>query len=229
MINISSIQLEYLGASYEVSPRLELITNCTSKSTAWYEVLSIVMKEGKCECPITFFSKLDDRNTYRLYRHCLEEAAAQGVKNISLNADIELLSSSYIELLVEEFTSMNFVFEYSEMHSNQSLRTIKSRLAAIRLNPRVSIWLDDFGTKSANFDLISRIDFDGIKMSKELFWDLYARDRTLLRHLIKLMKSKANIAVIEGVDTFDKYIFCRERNCLMQGYFFIEIERKGVS
>jgi EAL domain-containing protein (putative c-di-GMP-specific phosphodiesterase class I) len=76
---------------------------------------------------------------------------------------------------------------------------------------------------------ISRIDFDGIKMSKELFWDLYARDRTLLRHLIKLMKSKANIAVIEGVDTFDKYIFCRERNCLMQGYFFIEIERKGVS
>lgn len=35
-----------------------------------------------------------------------------------------------------------------------------------------------------------------------------------------MIKRKANIVVQEGVDIVDSYIFCKEQQCLMQGYFF---------
>jgi hypothetical protein len=43
-----------------------------------------------------------------------------------------------------------------------------------------------------------------------------------------MIKRKASIIVIEGVDSFDKYIFCKEQQCLMQGYFFNEVESSAV-
>jgi hypothetical protein len=39
-----------------------------------------------------------------------------------------------------------------------------------------------------------------------------------------MIKRKANIVVQEGVDIVDNYIFCKEQQCLMQGYFFNEIK-----
>jgi EAL domain-containing protein (putative c-di-GMP-specific phosphodiesterase class I) len=72
------------------------------------------------------------------------------------------------------------------------------------------------------------ISFDAVKMSEELFWDLHQNDKLLLKYLVKMIKRKANMIVIEGVDSFDKYIFCKEHQCLMQGDFFNEIKNSAV-
>jgi EAL domain-containing protein (putative c-di-GMP-specific phosphodiesterase class I) len=72
------------------------------------------------------------------------------------------------------------------------------------------------------------INFDAVKMSKELFWDLYENDKILFKYLVKMVKRKANIMVVEGVDSYDKYIFCKEQQCLMQGYFFNEIKKSAA-
>jgi EAL domain-containing protein (putative c-di-GMP-specific phosphodiesterase class I) len=43
-----------------------------------------------------------------------------------------------------------------------------------------------------------------------------------------MIKRKANMIVIEGVNSFEKYIFCKEQQCLMQGYFFSEFKVSAV-
>jgi EAL domain-containing protein (putative c-di-GMP-specific phosphodiesterase class I) len=63
---------------------------------------------------------------------------------------------------------------------------------------------------------------DAVKMSKELFWDLHENDTISLKHMLKMIKRKANIIVIKGVERVEKYIFCKEQQCLMQGYFLMK-------
>jgi EAL domain-containing protein (putative c-di-GMP-specific phosphodiesterase class I) len=132
-------------------------------------------------------------------------------------------------MLLSEFGSNKIILELVETSPLDTIIQINDRFNEIKANPKVSIWLDDFGTEHANFDLVNLVNFDAIKMSKELFWDLYENDKILLKYLIKMIKRKANMIVIEGVNSFEKYIFCKEQQCLMQGYFFSEIEVSDVS
>tara|TARA_B110000503_G_C6785205_1_gene264958 strand:- start:119 stop:517 length:399 start_codon:yes stop_codon:yes gene_type:complete len=132
-------------------------------------------------------------------------------------------------MLLSEFGSDTIILELVESSPLHLIIQIQDRLNEIRKNPRVRIWLDDFGTERSNFDVMNVINFDGVKMSKELFWDLHKNDQTLLKHMIKMMKRKSENVIIEGVDSFEKYIFCKEQQCLMQGYFFNEIKNSAVS
>jgi EAL domain-containing protein (putative c-di-GMP-specific phosphodiesterase class I) len=112
-------------------------------------------------------------------------------------------------MLLSEFASDTMTLELVESGPLHLIIQIQDRLNEIRLNPRVHIWLDDFGTENSNFDVINVINFDGVKMSKALFWDLHKSDQTFLKHMVKMMKRKSDIVVIEGVDSFDKYIFAK--------------------
>jgi EAL domain-containing protein (putative c-di-GMP-specific phosphodiesterase class I) len=164
-----------------------------------------------------------------IYRHALNVLTTQTTSTISLNTNLNFLKSHYIEILLSEFGSTAIILELVETSPLDTIIQINDRLNEIRAYPKVSIWLDDFGTEHANFDLVDLVNFDAVKMSKELFWDLYENDKLLLKYLIKMIKRKANMMVIEGVNSFDKYIFCKEQQCLMQGYFFSENEVSAVS
>jgi EAL domain-containing protein (putative c-di-GMP-specific phosphodiesterase class I) len=132
-------------------------------------------------------------------------------------------------MLLLEFEYTKIILELVETSTLHNIIQINDRFNEIKACPRVSVWLDDFGAEHANFDLVDLVNFDAVKMSKELFWDLYENDKLLLKYLIKMIKRKANMMVIEGVNSFDKYIFCKEQQCLMQGYFFSENEVSAVS
>jgi EAL domain-containing protein (putative c-di-GMP-specific phosphodiesterase class I) len=164
-----------------------------------------------------------------IYRHVLNVLITQTTSTISLNTNLNFLKSHYVEMLLSEFECTKFILELVETSPLDTIIQINDRLNEIKANPRVSVWLDDFGTEHANFDLVNLVNFDAIKMSKELFWELYENDKILLKYLIKMIKRKANMIVIEGVNSFEKYIFCKEQQCLMQGYFFSEIEVSDVS
>jgi EAL domain-containing protein (putative c-di-GMP-specific phosphodiesterase class I) len=229
VIKIESISILHEKTNYIVYPRVELITDCLSKKNSIFEVLCLVMDGDTEACAAHFFGELSSRETYIIYRHALEKLKSQTTAAISLNVNINFLKSCYVEMLFSEFGSDTIILELVESTPLHSIIQIQDRLNEIRKNPRVRIWLDDFGTERSNFDIMNVINFDGVKMSKELFWDLHKNDQILLKHMIKMMKRKSENLIIEGVDSFDKYIFCKEQNCLMQGYFFNEIKNSAVS
>ena len=225
MIHIPSISVTHKTERFVVYPRVELITDCLSKKNGIYEVLSVVNKGSKQVCSMRFFNELSTQKSYTVYRHVLGILTTQTNSAVSLNTNSDFLESHYIEMILSEFGSTNIILELVETSPLHTIIQIKDRINEIKKHPRVSVWLDDFGTERANFDLINLINFDAVKMSKELFWDLFENDRTLLKYLVKMIRRKASAVVIEGVNSFEKYIFCKEQQCLMQGYFFNEIKK----
>jgi EAL domain-containing protein (putative c-di-GMP-specific phosphodiesterase class I) len=228
MINFPSISIMHETNQFVVFPRVELITDCMSKINDIYELLCVVKKGSKQICPKVFFSELSTQNSYMIYRHAINVLSTKTALTISLNTNINFLKSHYIEMLLSEFECTNFILELVETSTLHNAIQINERFNEIKACPRVSVWLDDFGTEHANFDLVDLVNFDAVKMSKELFWDLYENDKILLKYLMKMIKRKANMMVVEGVDSFDKYVFCKEQQCLMQGYFFNEIKNSAV-
>jgi EAL domain-containing protein (putative c-di-GMP-specific phosphodiesterase class I) len=228
VIHIPSISVTHKDNQFTVYPRVELITDCMSKKNGIYEILCVTNKGTEQICPTRFFSELNNQNTYTIYRHALSVLTTQTSSAISLNTNLDFLKAHYVEMLLSEFVDVKLILELTETSPLHSIIQIEDRLNDIKEHPRVSIWLDDFGTERSNFDLINAINFDAVKMSKELFWDLYENDKILLKYLVKMIKRKANMMIIEGVDSFDKYIFCKEQQCLMQGYFFNEIKNSAV-
>lgn len=228
MIKIPSISIKKQDIKYLVYPRVELITDCMSNKNGILEVLCIVMKESKKLCPELFFNELSNDETYMIYRHVLDSLKTKTTSTVSLNINIDFLNSHHVDKLLSVFGSSTIILELLETSSLQSIIQIQNRLNEIKENPRIRIWLDDFGSASSNFDVLNMLNLDGVKMSKELFWDLYQNDKMLLKHLIKMIKRKSNTIVIEGVDSFDKYIFCKEQQCMMQGYFFNETRNIAV-
>ena len=228
MIIIPSVSIKKQDMQYLVYPRVELITDCMSNKIRILEVLCVVMKDSEQLCPTRFFNELSNDETYIIYRHIMESLETQTTSTVSLNINIDFLNSHYIDTLLSEFGSRTIILEIMETSSLPSIIQIQNRLNKIKENPRVRIWLDDFGSERSNFDVLNMLDFDGVKMSKELFWDLHKNDKILLKHLIKMIKRKSNTIVIEGVGSFDKYIFCKEQRCMMQGYFFNEIKVSAV-
>jgi EAL domain-containing protein (putative c-di-GMP-specific phosphodiesterase class I) len=228
MIVFPSISITHEANHFLVYPRVELITDCMSKISGIYEVLCTVNKGNTQVCSTRFFRELSTQKSYKIYRHVLNVLTTKTMSPVSLNTDLEFLNSHFIEKLLSEFGGTKIILELVETSHLDTVVRIKDRINEIKVNPRVAIWLDDFGTERANFDLMNLVHFDAVKMSKELFWDLFENDKTLLKYLVKMIKRKASIIVIEGVDSFDKYIFCKEQQCLMQGYFFNEVESSAV-
>lgn len=228
MIHIPSISVIHEANQFTVYPRVELITDCISKESGIYEILCVINKGTKQICSQRFFSELSSQKIYTIYRHVLGVLTTQTTSAISLNTNLDFLKAHYVEMLLSEFADVKLILELLETSPLHSIIQIKDRLNDIKQHPRVSLWLDDFGSERANFDLINVINFDAVKMSKELFWDLYENDKILLKYLVKMIKRKSNMAIVEGVDSFDKYIFCKEQQCLMQGHFFNEIKTSDV-
>lgn len=229
MITIPPISIKHKGKKYFFYPRVELITGCISNENSIYEILCQVMDGQLQISPTEIFNELENREIYIIYHHILSNIKVKKTIAISLNVDLDFLNTYYLEILLSEFTEHIIILELSENKTLQSIIQSKEQLNKIREHFGVQIWLDDFGSGCSNFDLMSVFNFDGLKMSKELFWDLYRNENILLKHLIKFMKSKADIIVIEGVDSVDKYNFCKEQLCLMQGYFLNEVKNNVTS
>jgi hypothetical protein len=114
----------------------------------------------------------------------------------------------------------------SAISLNTSLDFLKSHYVEMLLSEFVDVKLILELQETSPLHSIFQIE-NRLNDIKEHPRDLYEDDKNLLKYLIKMIKRKANMIVIEGVDSFDKYIFCKEQQCLMQGYFFNEIKNSA--
>jgi EAL domain-containing protein (putative c-di-GMP-specific phosphodiesterase class I) len=65
------------------------------------------------------------------------------------------------ELLLFEFPNTELVLKCNEQQCCQHLQSLRERFREIKQNPRVSICVDNFASKMANFDLLKPLYFEG--------------------------------------------------------------------
>jgi EAL domain-containing protein (putative c-di-GMP-specific phosphodiesterase class I) len=214
------------GVDYLLQPRIECISSSIELRNCFYEFLTEVKVLDTVIDPKLFFSKMSEADYYSYLRDVIEEVYLANIFSISININLKMLNSNYLDLLLMEFRGVSLSLEMDETIaiSNEVIK----RMKLLSKNFNCEIWLDDFGTGSSNFDSINRFRYDAIKLSKDLFWELYSQDLRLLTHLIINLKKKTARVIVEGVDTFEKYVFCKELNTFIQGYFFKEIMSKSV-
>lgn len=210
--------------TFNLVPRLECITNSIGARNNIYEILTSVYLLDVQVDSEQFFRRFSKINYFSYLRDVLSDVSRIGIKKVSLNVNSEFLNSSYLILLIEDFRALHIALEISETVeiSPENLKAIR----ALANHHNVSIWLDDFGKGFSNFDTIAKFSFNAIKISKELFWQLFYQDKKLLRCLLNNLCKKSDNVIVEGVDCFEKYIFCKELNILMQGYFFKELQQE---
>ena len=104
---------------------------------------------------------------------------------------------------------------------SKSLRRVKAALAELKANGS-KIFLDDFGSAYSNVEVLSRYDFDGLKLDKSLLLNV-SSDKNSQANLEKLFNLTANSqleCVVEGVETRQELeILTRIGFSRFQGYF----------
>ena len=91
--------------------------------------------------------------------------------------------------------------------------------------------LDDFGSQYSDFAILTLIDFDLIKIDKQLVDEIEVNEksRILLKHSINICNEMRGVASLaEGVETEKQHLLLKQYHCdYGQGYFYsrpIEVE-----
>ncbi|MFD1800967.1 cyclic-guanylate-specific phosphodiesterase [Mixta tenebrionis] len=86
-----------------------------------------------------------------------------------------------------------------------------------------ALWLDDFGSGMANFSALTELNYDYIKLARELFVLLRASEegRNLFTMLLALINRYCKGVIVEGVETAEEWEQVRQSSAFAaQGYFF---------
>ncbi len=84
------------------------------------------------------------------------------------------------------------------------------------------LWLDDFGTGMANFSALSEVNYDYIKVARDLFVMLRKtpEGRNLFTLLLQLMNRYCRGVIVEGVETLEEWRDVQNSPAFAaQGYF----------
>ncbi|MFM2476088.1 EAL domain-containing protein [Celerinatantimonas sp. MCCC 1A17872] len=216
---LNSYQVYDHNTIFDISPRVEKVCLSSSGDVDFYELLSSVYV-GKIKVdPQEFFDKFDLAGLYIIYNNAIRELKGMSIFKVSVNINKDFLYSKYIEKLATENKSSSIFFEISEAEQFKFSNDAYKRLEYLRDKYSIQFILDDFGAKNSNFDFIIKNRFHAVKIDKSAFWDFFENDKEFLSKLIGYLKLKTEKVVIEGVDSYEKYIYCQSNHCLMQGYF----------
>jgi EAL domain-containing protein (putative c-di-GMP-specific phosphodiesterase class I) len=210
------------GGEALLCPRFELITDFVGSHYKIYELLCSVSVNDRPVDPSFFFSILTENEIFLLYARILKNVDSHKVRNVSINVSARFITLGYCDGIISMFPKLNFFFELPESCSMKDYADLNNFIKSCNSGFSCNIVLDDFGSFYSNFDVLRQVSFYAVKLSKEFFWDSFSSDRDFLIETIKYLRRKTNVVVIEGVDTIDKYLFCRTHRVFMQGYFFSE-------
>ncbi|WP_293770640.1 cyclic-guanylate-specific phosphodiesterase [uncultured Pantoea sp.] len=85
------------------------------------------------------------------------------------------------------------------------------------------LWLDDFGSGMANFSALTELQYDYIKLSRDLFMLLDSSDegRGMYPMLLALINRYCNGVIVEGVETEAQWQQVKASSAIAaQGYYF---------
>ena len=209
----------------KVTPRLEKIISPTIGCSSMELLCSVTTKKESIS-PEIFFLHLTESEHVQLYKLILDEVLRETSLReytISLNTPVQVIRN--FEKLLPIFlnhTEQKIALELLESDI-QALGTYEyGMLEKISQLPSVFLWLDDFGNNQSKFDILlsKRVDFNTVKVSKELFWQLINLDRGFLQSLLSFLSKSYNV-IVEGVETKEQLDFLTViKGVRVQGFYF---------
>ncbi len=226
MFSLNSIHFRsIIWADVKVIPRLEKIISPNKGCTSLELLCSITTKKESVSSQ-TFFCHLTESEHVQLYKLILDEVLRETSLReytISLNTPIQVIRN--FEKLLPIFlnhTEQKIALELLESDIQALGAYEYGMLEKISQLPSVFLWLDDFGNNQSNFDILlsKRVDFNTVKVSKELFWQLINLDRGFLQSLLSFLSKSYNV-IVEGVETKEQLDFLTViKGVRVQGFYF---------
>ncbi|WP_394230846.1 EAL domain-containing protein [Shewanella colwelliana] len=189
------------------------------------EVLSN-LEDGETKInPSTFFRDLSD-DVYKEVSQLLCSKAKDVLIQCNISHETKLTVNSkahhlndeaYIEFMNRTAAPFKLCIEVNENDLNATSKTMKKGFE-IAKNMGVEIWLDDFGVKTANIDVVVYHSFDAIKLDKTIFWKL-REDKSKLSNIIALLKGCARMVIVEGCESNNDVDLVGGLESLCQGYY----------
>lgn len=194
---------------------------------------------GKLIMPSRFVPLLEEESIIRhidlyvLERVCqlFAEWKEKGYELIPVSVNlsrITLMEDGIVEKLVavcdKYGVSRSLIdIEVTESISKMETSTLISLSKAIK-NAGFSLSLDDFGSQYSDFAILTLIDFDMIKIDKQLIDEIEnnEKSRILLKHSINICREmNAVSSLAEGIETEKQHCLLEEFNCNFgQGYYY---------
>ena len=178
---------------------------------------------------------------YVLERVCqlLSEWKNKGYERIPVSVNlsrITLMEDGIVEKLVAVCDKYNtphglIDIEVTESISKMESSTLISLSKSIK-SAGFTLSLDDFGSQYSDFAILTLIDFDMIKIDKQLIDEIEnnEKSRILLKHSINICREMNAVASLaEGIETEKQHLLLKEFNCNFgQGYYYsrpIDVEK----
>tara|TARA_Y100000034_G_scaffold101927_1_gene126531 strand:- start:8715 stop:9425 length:711 start_codon:yes stop_codon:yes gene_type:complete len=215
-----------IWGSVDLQPRLEKISASYSSYDSAEIVCSVTSQKGKINAEI-FFSSISNCEHVEIFRLLLNIILAD-IRNlkytISLNTpDSVVKNLSQFFKIFECNPQQKIALELNERNIDHLTETDFNTLNSINNFSNIFLWLDDFGTGKSNFEIVisNKISFSAIKVSKELFWELFSSDKKFLQSLL-IYLGKRHKVVVEGVCSTKHFDFLSQiNNVFMQGFIFM--------
>ncbi|ALR74794.1 EAL domain-containing protein [[Enterobacter] lignolyticus] len=141
--------------------------------------------------------------------------------NVTYDTAEYILANKGIQKVID-FLKPFLSLEVSEIFlKNADLIVVEGIL--YRLMTLCPLWLDDFGSKTSNYDVLGTGFFSAVKLSMEVFHALASdgEGNVLLMSLINYIESRGMTCIIEGVeDELLSSIFMKTNATAAQGYLW---------
>ena len=208
-----------------------VVCNKTS-SISKYEALSRIHHRNEIVMPGSFIPSAKKNKTYKQLSIKILEQAVKDFKDkekiLSINISTEdLVNPKFIEKVTElskKYSLKNIVFEITESGSIRNYELVRNFIDKVsRFGIKIS--LDDFGTEYSNYEHLSNIDADYLKIDGKFIKDLDVneKNRTLVKSIVELCKVLKIKTIAEFVATKEIYEIVKEMGIdFSQGFYFGE-------
>ena len=222
-----SFREDLFFVSYQ--PILNNRTNCVEK----YECLARLRDpDGTVYTPGQFMGYLNSgKNRFKFTRTILEksfQALNQVTQDISINISIEDLldpvTRQYIFFMLEKYSHQSYRIQFEILENDymgerrESVADILAGLKAFRCK----IAIDDFGSGYANFDYLTKLKVNYVKLDGSLIQDICGNHSTytMVRSIVSICRELDIEIVAEFVSDFSIYHKVKELDIsFSQGYY----------
>ncbi|MGG5825558.1 MULTISPECIES: EAL domain-containing protein [Aeromonas] len=219
----------YLGDGITLSFRLQPIFSFKDDAISGYEILSLI--QGQPNGTERFFRNISDERLLYLFKQQILQLNRSLVKGrIFINIKLACLSIELIEWLAmynerplafeidcQDIQAANFYFE--------EIESLDKKLKLLKRHEH-QIWLDDFdGLFSQEVQhLLTRIDWDGIKLDKSILWALSSKGVEEFNKIIDRCSVFAGGTIIEGIESFHQFNVSKSSGASFgQGFYWGDI------
>lgn len=158
------------------------------------------------------------------------EALKAGKEVVPISVNFSKNTLIYVDLierikeLYERYPIPNGLIEIEITETISSMdHIVVNNIATSLRNMGFSISMDDFGTKYSNMALLTRFEFDTVKVDRSLLLDVEnnKKNELILKHTLEMLQELGIKTVMEGVETQEQADILRAFGCeIAQGYFY---------